>query len=386
MTKDARRFSGAPLADYRRVNVRMRVFFMNAASSTFSFAHRLRLVAAGLLGMLGCALLWAGFGVSDLLALQREAVAESAPTNPRRPPLALISKEQAAVLQSTVDSAALSLGSVLAADNRASRDSKGSLTSVASALSTLTFGLGGEVYFTVWEGTTIMHAPLSPDAEGMDLADAVDGRGAAFVLGMAHAAANGGGFLQTTLPRQFSGADGTDAIDAALAAASGDANSAQDLDLLIGEIARSAAPGPEQPRACAAISGDVADVPHDMAEIFTGMPEYCPINNNFAVQCGGRNAPPEPALDATPVEQVVYVRHIPGSRWHIAAFMPVDARPRPGFSSAWSLTADNAADRQEAGYRKGLCVSGFSLAGLAGLMLIPGRARARKDDGNGDEA
>jgi hypothetical protein len=255
---------------------------MSASSSALDLAQRLRFAAAGMLGMLGFALLWAGLGLSDVLPLQREAVAESVPTNLQSAPLSLISKEKAALLQSTVDSAALSLSGVLTSEPSAHSKGSDAFSSVASALSTLTFGLGGEVYFTAWEDTRILHSPLAPDAEGMDFADAVDGQGAAFVLCMAHAAVSGGGFLTVSLPRQFSGV----------------------------EYAREG------------------------------------------------------------VDQIVYVRHIPRTRWHIAAFMPVESRPVQGFSLLWSAGADKR--RYEADYRKGLAISGFSLAGLAGLMLVPG--------------
>ena len=246
-------------------------------------------MAAGMLGMLGLALLWTGLGLSDVLPLQREAVAESVPAHLQSAPPSLISKEQAALLQSTVDSAALSLSGVLNAEQAAhpgSREARAAtadaFSPVASALSTLTFGLGGEIYFTAWEDTRMLYAPLAPDAEGLDFADAIDGHGAAFVLSMAHAAVSGGGFLTANLPRQFSGTE-----------------YAKDL-----------------------------------------------------------------------VDQIVYVRHIPRTRWHIAAFMPAQSRPAQGFSLLWSAGTDK--NRYEADYRKGLSLSGFSLAGLAGLILVPG--------------
>jgi hypothetical protein len=259
---------------------------MSASSFASEFVQQLRFMAAGMLGMLGLALLWAGLGLSDALPMQRKAVAESVPANLQNAPLSLISREKAALLQSTVDSAALSLSGVIVAAPPARADSNEAISPIASALSTLTFGLGGEIYFTAWEDTRILHSPLAPDAQGMDLADAIDGHGAAFVLCMVHAAISGGGFLTVNLPRQFSG-----------------------------------------------------------------------------VTYG--------------VDQVVYVRHIPRTRWHIAAFVPAESRPAQGFSSLWSTGAGK--NRYEADYRKGLSISGFSLAGLAGLMLVPG-AIARREE------
>jgi len=257
---------------------------MSASSFALNLAHRLRFAAAGVLGMLGLALLWAGLGLSDVLPLQREAVAESVPTHLQNAPLSLISKEKAALLQSTVDSAALSLSGVLVAESSARLDTVDAFSPVAFALSTLTFGLGGEIYFTAWEDTRILHSPLAPDAEGMDFADAIDGHGTAFVLSMAHAAISGGGFLTVSLPHKFS---------------------------------------------CVEYAKDLVD-------------------------------------------QIVYVRHIPRTRWHIAAFIPAQSRPVQGFSLLWSAGTDKIADRHKADYRKGLSLSGFSLAGLAGLILVPG--------------
>ena len=281
---------------------------MTDISSTSGLAQRLRFAAAGILGMLGITLLCAGFGVSDFLTLQREAVAESAPADLYSPPLSVISKEQAVLLQSTVDSAALSLSSVLASTPPSFFGDREALSSIASILSTLTFGLGGEIYFTAWEDTRMLHSPLAPDAEGMDFADAIDGRGTAFVLTMAHVAVSGGGFLQVTLPRQFS------------------------------PVSRADASG-----------------------------------NLVVIQ----------TLDTTPIDQVVYVRQIPRSRWHIAAFMPVEPRHGRSFSQVWSNGADKSADRYEADYRKGLSISGFSLAGLAGLILVPGLGWARREELDG---
>jgi len=271
---------------------------MSACSSVLDLAQRLRFAAAGVLGMLGLAVLFTGLGLSDALPLQREAVAESVPANLHNAPLPRIAREKAVLLQSTVDSVALSLSGVLASELPARFDNSEALSNnvdafspVASALSALTLGLGGEIYFTAWEDTRMLHAPLAPDAEGMDFADAIDGHGTAFVLGMAHAAISGGGFLTVNLPRQFSGVE----------------------------------------------------------------------------DAGER------------VDQIVYVQHIPRTRWHIAAFMPTTGRPARGFSPLWSISAEKSTaqntNRYEADYRKGLSISGFSLAGLAGLILVPGASQ-----------
>jgi hypothetical protein len=111
----------------------------------------------------------------------------------------------------------------------------------------------------------------------------------------------------------------------------------------------------------------------------------CPIHNDPARSCvPGRlssSAPPQ-----QPVEQVLYVRRIPDSPWHIAAFMPADPVHVLGedqaFSRLWPASGHlSAALAAEGRFRRGLCVSGFSLAGLAGLMLIPaGRGQAREEE------
>ncbi len=329
---------------------------MNAASSSFGFTHRLCRTAAGLSGVLGLVLLWTGLGLSDRAFVWGEASAGSVAASLYGPPHSLISKEQAASLQASVDSAALSLGGMLAAGGeKAEREAF--RAAVAPALSALTFGLGGEVYYTLWEESTALHAPLSPDAGDVDFANALDGRGAPFVLGMAHVAAEGGGFLQVLLPRQFSGAEQG-------AAFAGDASEAK--------------PGaaPEGLRPLPASASPLFDGLSDVPEVLGSSPDYCLVNS-FALPCGGQASPPAPASDLSPVEQLVYVRQIPGSSWHIAAFMPVQASAEIGLSSLWDLGMGKSEDVREGLYRRGLCISGFSLAGLAGLMLFSGRSRTR---------
>jgi hypothetical protein len=332
-------------------------------------AQRLRFAIAGVVGMLGFALLWAGFGVSNVLTLQREALADSVSHNA---PPSLISKERAALLQSTVDSTALSLSSVLASAPPSLSADREALSSVASVLSILTFGLGSEVYFTAWENTRMLHSPLAPDAEGMDFADAIDGRGAAFVLNMAHTAFSGGGFLQVRLPRQFSSAARTSATSTNPAAASDDFTAFQKLDILVETIALSSRREICKPDV---FSAKTLDVTSDSAETFIRAPDHCLTKSPRS----GKNIPSQRMLDTTPIDQIVYVRQIPRSGWHIAAFMPVDPLPGQGFSPAWSVSTDKNTDKYEADYRKGLCVSGFSLAGLAGLMLIPGQRGDRRE-------
>ncbi len=205
------------------------------------------------------------------------------PDNPRYAPL----QERARLLQSSVDSVALSLGSVL--EKLAETDAK--LESLGTALSSLTFDLGGGIHFTAWEGTRILHAPFNSGIQAMDFADALDEHGNAFVLEMRFAAEQGGGFLVVSLP------------------------------------SRSSVPGQ------------------------------------------GRGAPAF-------AEQLLYVRAIPHSGWHIAAFMPLDAPlPEGGFSPAFTAKGKSAPEKARPFHNMalGLCLSGLALAGLAALLLICGR-------------
>jgi hypothetical protein len=87
---------------------------------------------------------------------------------------------------------------------------------------------------------------------------------------------------------------------------------------------------------------------------------------------GATGLPPPPAvLESEPVEQLLYVRRIPHSPWHIAAFMPAGPPPAhpEGFSPVFSdaqAQVDQA--RAEATLRRGLRIFGFALTGLACLL------------------
>lgn len=344
---------------------------------------RRRPLAAACLFALSFALLWTGFGVSELLPLPRVAVAESAPADRRNPPPD-INRERAGLLQSSVDSVALGLGSALAVFDESARQA-----ALGSALSSLTFELGGEVYFTAWHGTRIMHSPLTPDTMGMDFADALDERGSAFVRAMESVAGSGGGFVRVTLPRQLprrlSGGftAGGEAVSAPLLVNADDAKTREGLDSLSASIVEKAADADKAARGQPLRPEPVVLSGWDSSQ-------------SYAAGSAGANAPglslaPYPALhdgrlgaralmDSTPVDQVVYVRRIPQSDWHIAAFMPAEAGrdfAGQGFSPAWSAgAADKSAfTAAEKDLRSGLCISGFSLAGLAGLMIAPGRNR-----------
>lgn len=338
---------------------------MNSTPSSYSWLYRCRIITAAFLGVSSLVLFGIGLGISNLLPLPKQAVAESAQADAHGLPQSVLSRERAMRLQSAVDSAALSLGSVfyeagLAAANGTPQDAEIRQSALARALSALTFGLEGEVYFTAWQGTRVVHSPLAPDAEDMDFAHALDQRGSAFVLRMEDAARAGGGFVQVTLPRQMAPQHKQDGrvvreMDSLVSGAI-----SMDEPIFLQEEALVGPAGRAQP------------------EMFTVTPFSCPVGEKSDFPCKLTVVPPAESLDATPVEQVVYVRTIPQSDWHIAAFMPVAPE-----GSALRDTRELEGD-----FRKGLYVSGLSLAGLAGLMLAPGRERVRRRTGQprSDEA
>jgi hypothetical protein len=352
---------------------------MKFASFALSIVLRWRsLLSAGLFAC-SLAFLWAGFGLSEILPSPRVAVAESVPENHRQTPPG-VRPRRAELLQSFVDSLALGLGGALdaLADEAARRAALG------RALNSLTFALDGEAYFTAWQGTRVVHSPLTPDAADLDFADALDGRGSPFVQLMEDVAGSGGGFIRASLPPRaprpvFGGvAVGGDAVSAAIAVPSQKAGASGSSDGLSAGIveqalaeARAARGLPLLPEAalrCAdraaryGLAGRTAAFPED--------PDAAPLP-------GCRRAPGRSSLEAAPVEQIVYIRRIPQSPWHIAAFLPATPLPAvtaAGFSSVWSgaAVAPGADSDAEEDFRNGLRVSGFSLAGLAGLLVLPG--------------
>ncbi len=346
-------------------------------------------MAAACLSVLSFVLLWMGFGVSELLPLPRVAVAESAPMNHHDAP-SVISSERANLLQSSVDSVALGLGSALTsfADDPARQ------AALSRALSSLTFELGGEAYFTAWHGTRIMHSPLTPDTAGMDFSDALDERGSAFVRTMEEVANSGGGFVRVTLPRQLprriSGgfAAGGKAVSSPLHMNIDDAKVSAGLESLSASIMKKAedmdtvALGRRLEYSAVVVrgAGVVSPKTGELRDASSANGSSLPDPAQWGESSGSRAI-----MDSTPVDQVVYIRRIPQSVWHIAAFMPAAASPGfegQGFSPAWSASA---ADKSallvaENDFRDGLCVSGFSLAGLAGLMMVPGRNRREEEE------
>jgi hypothetical protein len=285
----------------------------------------------------------------------RVAVAESIATNRKEYPNS-ISQHHAEMLRSSVDSLALGLGGVLDAID----DETAKQTFLGKALNALTFELGGETYFTAWQGTRMMHSPLTPDVIGMDFADVLDERGLPFVRAMEDAAGDGGGFIHVLLPRRlprrtFEGCStvGGDTVSAALPAALYSEHIHADADVFSAGI-----------------------MEHTAAENKTAN-GFSPLSeaSHTCEAVYGRHTK-RTSSHCSPVEQVVYIRHIPQSAWHIAAFMPVEALSDlggHGFSSVWpDATADKNDFPAEKNFRNGLRLSAFSLAGFAGLLMITG--------------
>lgn len=316
--------------------------------------QRLRLPAAFLCALVALPMLWAGLGLSVDRLLPGKALAGAEQDSGRAAALALLPEKRVLLLQSSVDSLALGLGAALPPD--ASGEDKDQ--ALARALNALTFSLGGDVYFTAWQGTRIVHAPLNADAAGLDFASSLDGRGAPFVLGMEELAGSEGGFLRVLLPPQ-----------------------------------RRAAPAP-------GVRLPMDDMPEaERSGLFPPGPALCPPDGGPACPLPGHAAPAqgmhgEPPAEA-PVEQVVYVRGIPGNDRHIAVFLPARPgplpppagereAPRPAFSSLWAPDDSLLTARKDERFRKGLRISGLSLACLAGLMLVPS-ARSKGGDPDTDK-
>ncbi|MDL2290764.1 hypothetical protein LJC09_01485 [Desulfovibrio sp. OttesenSCG-928-F20] len=297
---------------------------------------RLRLPLAFICAFTALLMLWSGLGLPTAPAFFGKALAEDVPDNGRAAALALLPGDRALLLQSAVDSVALGLGGALATNT----DEHSRLQALTGALGALTFSLGNDIYFTAWQGTRILHAPLNADAGGLDFAESLDGRGAPFVRGMTELAPEGG-FLRVLLPPQRR----------------------------------------ESPAASLRLPVTNLELESDENGLLPAKPALCPIKHDRDCRDGLGASSKTPDVD-----QVVYVRSIPDSDWHIAAFLP--AAPSQNnwlasevFSSVWRAR-DPAAATLEERFRKGLRVSGLSLAGLAGLLLLsPGvTPYIRKDE------
>lgn len=339
-----------------------------AAFAALSPIRRARHPLAFALAALAAVLLWNGLQLSDFMPSPGKAIAgapgRASGQEADAPPLSA----EARLLQSAVDSVALGLGSAFATlPGEEARKS-----ALAAGLSSLTFELGGEVYFTAWQGTRMLHSPMTPDTAAMDFADALDEQGAPFVREMKSTAETGGGFVSATLPRQLPGRD------AVLSAPERGRS-----PLRLNKDASSVAVSLEQLSSGILAPGtDGRDgAPRVVAGILTDQSpdaEIAASDSNASVLVW--EAAP---VDATPVRQMIYVRQLPGSDWYLAAFMPEQARPAPagtGFSSVW-VAEQGPEQAAEEAFRKGLCLSGVSLAGLAGLLLTPGRGRDDEEEG-----
>ncbi|MDR3177055.1 MAG: hypothetical protein LBU06_11065 [Desulfovibrio sp.] len=156
-------------------------------------APGMRLAAA--LACLALLLFGAGMGLCGLSPGPGPAHAVNASG---QTPSSAVFPQRAALLQTTVDSVALSLGRAFAEE--AALDMEARTRMLRKALSSLILELGGGIYFTAWQGTRNVCSPLSPDAEGLDFAGNLDADGAPFVLEMESLAGRGGGFLYARLP------------------------------------------------------------------------------------------------------------------------------------------------------------------------------------------
>jgi hypothetical protein len=339
----------------------------------------LRLLWAGaiLLALTGQALFWLAVPVpTALLSPAASAEADSAARREAR-----LSPEASAdrrrLLQSSVDSVALSLGGIF----QSVTDMDERRTALTTVLNSLTFELGGEVYFTAWDGTRVLHSPLAPDIRGADFESALDQRGKPFVRQMATLAAGGGGFLQVALPRPKNlclleqvpvPSLSLDADDDALPAPRfPDVAEGSPFPTPSAPAPQTTAPAPQAtapaPPTTAPAPPTTAPAPQTTAP---ASPTTAPAPQ--AAAPGGADAPPPPAvLESEPVEQLLYVRRIPHSPWYIAAFMPAGPQHarQDGFSPVFSDGRAQAAKaRAEATLRRGLRIFGFALTGLACLL------------------
>jgi hypothetical protein len=179
----------------------------------------------------------------------------------------------------------------------------------------------------------------------MDFADALDSRGVAFVRALADCLENGGGFVQAVLPRQ-------------------------NFDRSISSIAGTTLKAGGTPVA----TGATTTVPGGIA--LAEPPLYTPSSR--------------PGAHSVEEMQLIYTRPIPNSSWHISAFMAVpetSATSGPSCVSATENNADepicvwestllevkDAKNQAESSLRRGLYISGLSLLGMAGVLVLPRR-------------
>lgn len=282
----------------------------------FSKFRYWRLPLAGVIGFCGLVLIWLAY--ADVPPPMANAISDRhIATLPPDEQAYTPSDEEARLLQASVDSVAISLGSLM----EKIADPTSRKTLLATALNTLTYELGGEVFFTAWQGTRVIHSPMSPDAAYMDFATALDMRGTPFVVEMAQAARKGGGFIQVLLPL----------------------------------------PLPRQREAHEEIRKNDTS---RMRGIVTA-----------AVSTSSRSI-----INKEPVEQMLYIRPIPYSNWHIAAFMPSPPALLADISTHTTASGPPPEQKDlvllaQGRLRAGLGLSGLSLAGMAGLLLASGSRR-----------
>ena len=240
---------------------------MSKRNRIFSVKSRPRAVWAAVCAGLATFCLWLAFDGTASLRVASAFGDES----PDKDNLVISSREG---LRSAVDSLAVGLAGIADDPYYAGRRA-----ALMRALDSLTVRQSAErgVYFTAWQGTVVLHSPATPDAAGIDFADAKDAEGRPFVAHIADLARRGGGFVRVEMPVRRAG------------------------------------------------QGVVQET------------------------------------------QIIYSRTIPDSDLHIAAF----ASERVLTQATEELLPEPLQD-----VRRGLCVSGFSFAGITGVLLaVPMRRR-----------
>lgn len=98
-------------------------------------------------------------------------------------------------LKGAVDSLALGLGGAM--QQLGSQEAK--LAALREALDSLSLQPGQSVSYTAWKNTQVLHAPMAPDAAGIDFHTATDSYGNTFMTDVAGQAALGG-FVNVLMP------------------------------------------------------------------------------------------------------------------------------------------------------------------------------------------
>ena len=168
---------------------------MSASSPIHALLANWRFIVAGAFGLLSVGCLWAGFDVrlSIKTATAGQYSSETVTASPQAFALSTVDS-----LRVGVDSIALSMAGTFEALPQAPLRKE----TLNRALDRLTFEQDGDVYFTAWEGSRILHSPLTPDTDGMDFRSATDANGRPFVQQCDDMAQRGGGFVRVHIARR----------------------------------------------------------------------------------------------------------------------------------------------------------------------------------------